>query len=170
MVNILLIASVILFVATLLWIGLRGATASPETWEEVASRLKPVNVEALLNLLDEQQDAYFARSLSAEDLRWLRRQRNVVAIEYVWGIVQNAALVIRVAELAMKSPMPEIAQAGGVIANSALTTRLLALKTLFYLGLGVIVPSPPLRVPMVQDYLNLNTQVFRLGKTSRRSA
>ena len=169
-VNAVLILSILVFVATLLLIGVRGFRNAPESLDQLPSRLKPVNVEALLNLLDQEQDAYFAQCLSPGELRWVRRNRNIVAIEYVWRIVENAALLVRVGELAMKSPSLEISRAGEQIANSALHTRLLALKTTAHLAGGVIIPGPPMSIPMAQDYLNLNTQLFRLSKTDGRAA
>jgi hypothetical protein len=167
MITLLLIACIFFFLATVLLIGVRGYTDKFESLDELSSRIEPINVEALRNLLDPAQDDYFVRHLNPRDLRWVRRHRNLVAIEYVRRIARNAAQVIRVAELATRSSSREIASAGSRIANSALRTRLLALKTLSMLWLGVVIPGRPLGVPMLQQYANLDSEVYLLSRSTR---
>jgi len=169
MITVLLIGSILVFLGTVLVIGLRGYADKFETLDELPSRLQPVNLEALRNLLDPAQDDYFARRLDSTDLRSVRRERNLAAIEYVWRIARNAAQVIRVAELATKSSSREISAAGARIANSALQTRLLALKTISILLLGAVIPGAPLRVPMLQQYTSLSTEVSLLFNQANRS-
>lgn len=171
MINVLLIGSILLFLAAVLVIGARGFADKFESLDELSSRVKPVNVEALRNLLDPVQDDYFAQYLAPGDLRRVRRSRNLVAIEYVWRIAGNAAKAIRVAELASRSASPEITSAAIRISNDALRTRLIALRTITILVVGVVFPGPPLRVPVLQQYTSLNTEIYLLRQTTRsRSA
>lgn len=162
MITSLLIAVVLLFLFTILFIGARGFAEKLNGLDELSSRLKPVNVEALRNLLDPAQDVYLVQRLSKRDLRSVRRERAIVAIEYVWRIAGNAALLMRAADLANRSSSPEIATAGARIANSALRTRLLALRTLFSLTLAVILPGQPLGSTVLQQYTSLDTDVHLL--------
>jgi len=167
MINVLLIGSMLLFLAAVLVVGTRGFADKFESLDDLSSRVKPVNVEALRNLLDPVQDDYLAQHLAVGDLRWVRRSRNLVAIEYVWRIAGNAAKAIRVAELASKSRSPEITSAAIRISNDALHTRLIALKTISILVVGIVFPGPPLRVPLVQQYTSLNTEIYLLRETTR---
>lgn len=167
MINILLFGSILLFVGTVLVIGARGYADKFESLDELSLRIKPVNVEALRNLLDPAQDDYLAQNLNSDDLRSVRRSRNLVAIEYVWRIAGNAAQVVRVAELASRSASPEIASAGIRISNGALRTRLLALKTISVLLMGVVIPGRPFRVPVLQHYSNLNSEIYVLTEANR---
>jgi hypothetical protein len=171
MINALLIGAILVFLATVLVIGVRGYADKFESLDQLSLRISPVNVEALRNLLDPVQDEYFAQNLASSDLRWVRRERNLAAIEYVWRIARNSAQVIRVAELASKSASPEIASAGIRISNDALQTRLLALKTVSILVAGLVFPGRPLHVPVIQQYSSLNAEVYSLREISQsRSA
>lgn len=162
MINILLIGSILVFLATVLAIAVRGYADKFDSLDELPSRLAPVNLEALRNLLDPVQDNYFEQHLSARDLRSVRRGRNLVALEYVWRIAGNAAQVIRVAELASRSSSTEISSTASRISNDALHTRLLALQTISILLFGIVIPGPPLRVSVLQRYSNLNAEIYLL--------
>ena len=159
MINFLLLGAVVLFIITILIVGIRGYRDRFESIDRLASRLRPVNIEALKNLLSEEQDRYFALNLSADELKSVRRERNLVAVEYVWRIAKNASLVTRVAELASRSTSPEVASTGERIANAALQTRLLALRTTFLLVVGLVFPGRPLRLPNLQNIASLNKEV-----------
>jgi hypothetical protein len=163
MMNIVLMGLIVAFLVTVLVVAARGYADKFDSVDELSSRLAPVNLEALRVLLDPAQDAYFAQHLSSRDLRSVRRSRNVVALEYVWRIAGNAAQIIRLAELASRSPSPEISSSAARISNDALRTRLLALQAISILLWGIVMPGPPLlRVPMLQQYTNLNADICEL--------
>jgi hypothetical protein len=162
MITILLVGSILVFLATVLAIAARGYADKFDSIDELSARLAPVNLQALRNLLDPVQDEYFAQHLNYRDLQSVRRGRDLVALEYVWRIAGNAAQIIRVAELAAKSSSPEISSNAARISNDALRTRLLALQAISILIVGIVIPGPPLRVPMLQQYTNLNAEIYLL--------
>lgn len=165
MITLLLITLILIFSIAILIIGVHGFTEKLNAPDELATRLRPINIEAFRNLLDPVQDAYLAKHVTGRDLRSVRRERAMIAFEYVSRIAVNAALVMQAAELARRSTVPEIAGAGARIANIAVQTRVLAVRALISIALSVIFPGRPLGAPILQQYCDLDVDISLFAAT-----
>ncbi len=162
MITTLLVLAVFVFLSALLLVGARGFSEKLASVEELSWRLEPVNLEALKNLLNPDEDLYLERHLDRRELRSVRRERAVVAAGYVWRIAGNAAHVLHAAELAAKSATPEVAEEGARIAAYALRTRLMALKAMAVLGGSFLFPGRPGAAGLLEGYSALSLDIYYL--------
>lgn len=158
MITIILITTVFVFLGTVLFLGLRGFVGRADV-RGLSTRLKPVSIDAMRNLLDQEQDRYLASRLTPVQMRHIRRERAIVLIEYVWRIAQNAALALQASESLSRSRSREMAEKGVQIANTALRIRLLALYSLWFLTLSVVWPRAPLSINIVDGYSMLSFDI-----------
>src|SRR3954451_4496225 len=103
--------------------------------------LQPVHLPALMNLLDESQQEYLRARLSKEDVAKLQRQRNKALLVYVKRIASNSAVLMRHAHAATQVADAETAAAGRELLQTALSTRIYALKAMGMLYIGVMMPT-----------------------------
>jgi hypothetical protein len=132
--------------------------------DALATQLRPIDVDAFLNLTDEREEQYLRERLQTAQFWRVQRQRKLAAIEYVWAAGKNAAILTRVAEAARTDPDAEIAAAGQQLLDSALKLRLYTLQTLPRLWIGVLIPQIPLsggRVP--EAYGQMHRKLVMLG-------
>ena len=79
--------------------------------DELASQLRPIDVDAFRNLIDEREEKFLRERLPTWEFRRIQRRRNLAAVEYIWCAAQNAAILIRLGEAARQNPDPAIAAA-----------------------------------------------------------
>ena len=163
------IGIVVILLLGIVLFGAIGAARKLRKFEDLQKRLQAVNTDALRNLLDPAQDSYLAQRLTPAQLRSVRRERAIVAIEYVWKIGRNAALIMSAAELASRSQSPEVAASAVRIANAALRTRFLALQTMGKLAIGVLLPGRPVGESVLQRYVNLDSDIQTLAVATART-
>jgi hypothetical protein len=111
-------------VALFLLSAARGRSVPIERPQDIAAFTAPVHLPALLNLIDDGQEAYLRERLSPAEFRSIRRQRVQVALAYLGRISANTAILQRLAELARRSADAQVALAGTQLAALALQTRL----------------------------------------------
>lgn len=104
-------------------------------------RLEPIDVPALLNLIDPRELDFLKTSLDSGALARLERKRNRALIIYVRRIVRNTDILMMCADAATRSEVQEIATAGADLLNLAMRTRMRALSTLALLYGAMIFPS-----------------------------
>ena len=131
---------------------------------QLASQLRPVDVAAFRNLIDEGEEQYLRDHLPHHEFRSIQRERKLAAIEYVLCAANNAAILIRLAEAARESPDPAVAQAAHKLFDNALRLRLYSFRTVPRLYAGVLLPGLSL-VPagLADAYDTLTRQVVVLG-------
>ena len=153
------------FLALLLILFLaRGHHSSGGNLDELASRLKPVDVDAFRNLIDEREEEFLRARLPAQDFRRVHRERMLAAAEYVWGAAQNAAILIRLAEAARRAPDPEVSAAAEKLLGNAVQLRLYAFQAVPRLYLASFFPHANLTPSFVADtYATMTRQVVMLG-------
>ena len=151
-------------VALSLLLSLARKHTSPSNLERLATDLRPVDVDAFLNLTDEGEEQYLRDHLPAREFRKIQRERKLAAIEYVWAAGQNASILIRLAEAARGDAESEISAAGHKLLDSALRLRLYAFLTIPRLYLGILVPQAHVkRQPLADAYSSMTRQVVMLG-------
>ncbi len=156
------IGAVVILLVGIILFGVIGSARKLRNFDDLQNRLEAVNTEALRNLLDPVQDSYLAQRLTPGQLRSVRRERSIVAIEYVWKIARNAALIMSAAELASRSPSQDVAASAVRIANAALRTRFLALQTVGHLALTVVLPGRPVGESVLRKYVDLDSDIHSL--------
>jgi len=144
-----------------LYLALRNRP--PEDLEHLASRIRPVNVDAFLNLTDNSEEEYLRKRLPAPQFRKIQRERILAAIEYVRVAGRNASILVQLAEAAKRSSDPEIALAGQKLLDGALRLRLYALATVPRLYFTILVPRSIASAAVAESYASLVRQVVMLG-------
>jgi hypothetical protein len=160
-----LIFSVIGVLALLLIIRLAiGHYRAGGNLDELALQLRPMDVEAFRNLIDEREQDFLRERLTRGEFRSVNRERMLAAVEYVWCATQNAGILIRLAEAAKQDKDPATAAAAEKLLGSAVRLRLYAFRVIPRLYLAVLLPRPGSGPIFVADtYDNMNRQFVLLG-------
>ena len=109
--------------------------------DELAAQLRPIDVAAFRNLIDEREEEFLRRHLPAHKFRSIHRERMFAAAEYVRGAARNAGILVRLAEAAKNDSDPEVAAAAERLLDNALSLRLYAFQVVPRLYLSALIPS-----------------------------
>lgn len=132
--------------------------------DALAAQLRPLDVNAFRNLIDEREEKFLRELLPGKEFRRVHRERTLAAVEYVKCAAQNAAILIRLAEAAKQAPDPAVSAAAEKLLDNALRLRLHAFHVVPRLYLGMLVPRTALAPRFVADgYDTLTRQVVMLG-------
>ncbi len=128
----------ILAVIALAAIGLvvwttHGSIPRDASTEELESRLHQIDLSAFQNLTDPAETSFLAQSLPPRAFRRVQRRRIFAALQYLNALSANAAILVRMGDLASRSEDAEAAESGRALSNTALRTRLLVLRAYCYL-------------------------------------
>src|SRR5712692_6900321 len=94
---------------------------------ELAARLRPIDVDAFRNLIDEREEEYLRAHLPRKEFRNIHRERMLAAVEYVWCATRNTSILITIGEASKLSPDPAVAAAADKLLENALRLRLYAI-------------------------------------------
>jgi hypothetical protein len=108
---------------------------------DVSSLLCPVDLEALRNLIDEDEERFLRANLSDAEFRWVQRQRLRAAVDYVTSLSQNAAILLHVGLAARHSADPEISEAGRHLVDNAARLRIQSLIAKGKLYSRIVLPE-----------------------------
>lgn len=139
----LLIVVVIASILTLILVLtlLKDQNSGEIQLDALAAQLKPIDVRAFRNLVDENEREYLRHNLSSSDFRSIQRERMKAASEYVRCATFNAGILIRLGEAARHSTDPELAAAGGRLQENAAQFRLHAIGEMPRLYVSMLIPS-----------------------------
>ena len=128
-----------------------------------AGELKPLDLDAFLNLVDKGEEDYLRANLPPSVFRKVQRDRLRAASEYVRGVAHNAASLMRQGELARRSSDASTAQAGERLVNSASQVRLRALLAQARISFGVLLPGVRLNpAGVVESYRQVTDLAMKL--------
>jgi len=162
MITIVLVAVGLLALGFL--IKIRKGFASPRALENPAQHLRPVDVAAFRNLIDPEEEEFLRRRLPAADYRKIRRERLRAAVDYVSCAAQNAAILLRLGEAALRSGDAATAEAATNLINQAIQLRIYAFQAIPKLYLGIIFPGWEVSsLPVADSYEQMTGQLARLG-------
>jgi hypothetical protein len=131
----------------------------------LGARLKPLDLEAFRNLIDESEEEFLRANLSPGEYRSLRRMRLRAAVDYVGGVSYNAAILLQFGQAARGSPEPDVAEAGRRLVDSAVELRIYALLATCKLYVQIAVPGTALQpAGLVDDYQRLSDGAALLGR------
>jgi hypothetical protein len=129
----------------LLWFAARGYGHRVRSAGDLSAQLRPVDLESFQNLMDPEEEEFLRHNLPLSEFRAIQRERLRAAAEYVGVVTQNAAVLLRFGEAARMSPDAEVAAAGVQLAERAIRVRMLSLRALVELRIGVVFPGMPMR-------------------------
>jgi hypothetical protein len=133
--------------------------------------IQPIHLPALMNLLDESQQGYLRARLPKRDFARLQRQRNKALLVYVKRIASNSAVLMRYAHAATQVSDVETAAAGRELLQSALSTRISALKAMGLLYIGVAMPTSVRNLgDAITRYSNATDRFAALGRRTGHSS
>jgi len=165
---ILLITAIAVALLAILWFAVRGRSAAVTDLSDIESLTKPVDLEAFRNLVDPEEEEYLRSNLSAADFRSVQRERLLAAVDYMTGVSKNAAVLLRLGELARRSSDAEVAVAGQDLVNNALYLRSYVLLAILKLRLRVLLPGAKMTPGRVLDfYESMTGSVGRLARLQK---
>jgi hypothetical protein len=132
--------------------------------DKLAAQLRPIDVRAFRNLMNESEERFLRENLSFRDFRAIHRERMLAASEYVYCAAKNAAILARLAEAACVNSDPEIVMAAERLLENALRLRLYAFQIIPRLYLAILLPSMA-QTPysLAENYDTMKRQVVMLG-------
>lgn len=146
----------------LFWVRGRGGDAVDQS--NLGDRLKPLDLEAFRNLIDESEEEFLRANLPGE-YRSLQRMRQRAAVDYVAGVSYNAGVLLQFGQMARRSPDPEVAEAGRRLVDSAVEVRMYALLAICKLYVRIAVPGTALEpAGLVDNYQRLSDGAALLGR------
>jgi hypothetical protein len=119
----------------------RGTLAQSDNIGELESSLRAVDLCAFLNLTDDRETEFLRSVLPPGRYRHVARLRIRAALKYLSCLSWNSAVLQKIGVIAGRSPDQAIAASGRELANIALRTRILVLRTYCKLVPQLVVPS-----------------------------
>jgi hypothetical protein len=162
---VLLSAASLALLFFLLFVAVRGNpwAASPAT--QVQTALRPVDLMAFRNLMDPEEEAYLRENLSVREFKTIQRARLRAAADYVRVLSQNAAILIRLGELARRSEDVVVSQAGQELLDNALRLRVTTLLAQARIFAGIVLPTEHISSsPITDSYERLTGIASRLAR------
>lgn len=132
--------------------------------DEMAAQLRPIDVDAFRNLIDEREEEYLRSNLPSGEFRSIHRQRMLAAVEYVWSATRNTSILISLGEVAKQSPDPAVVAAAEKLLENALRLRLYAIQALPRMYVSMLFPRAG-RAPqfIAETYDTMVRQAVVLG-------
>jgi hypothetical protein len=159
---------VLLVVALFLLQLVRGQDAPLANLEDLQGLTRPVDMEALANLVDPTDRQFLSQSLSSANFRIVQRQRTLALMDYVRNIAHNAGLLVRLGQAARANPNPQLALAAQAMLERALHVRMIAMLVLVKLYARSVVPALPFAgEDIFRDYRNLTETVLLYTRLQR---
>jgi hypothetical protein len=151
------IFAVIAAVAIALVVLVRGAPGDVRMISDLTGRAIPVDLKAFKNLVDPAETAWLAARLPGPEFRRVQRCRIRAILAYATLTGRNAALLLRLGELARGSQDPRVAEAGRQMASVALSVRLYVIVATPRLAMAYVWPSRRglLESPLIDRYAQL---------------
>ncbi|MGZ4786893.1 MAG: hypothetical protein ACXVZV_06035 [Terriglobales bacterium] len=136
--------------------------------DDLTGQSRAVDVEAFQNLIDPEETKFLRRCLPPAHFRIVQRERTLAAIEYVRNITHNAALLIRLGQLALNHPDPQLARAAQAMVERGLHVRTLAMFALLKLYTRSMVPVLPFEAhDIFRDYRSLTESAVLFTRLQR---
>jgi|SRR5271170_3425447 len=126
--------------------------------------IRSVDLLAFRNLMDPEEEEYLRCNLSPADFRRIQRERLSAAVEYIRCAAFNAAVLMRFAEAARRSPDPVTTQAAIRLIDNAIRLRGYAFRAIPKLYLAMVFPGR--RIPsarVAESYELMTRQMVLLG-------
>jgi hypothetical protein len=152
-------------------VGLVSRALRPASKADLESQLEPIDVAAFRNLIDPAEDEYLRRHLSAAQFRMTQRARLRARAAYVQVASRNAAVLIRMGQVALATSNASTAndvrirEAALRLVNEALLLRRNALFALLRIYADMAWPNRSAAAAAILDrYERLSDSAMLLGR------
>jgi len=136
--------------------------------DELAAQLRPIDVNAFRNLINEREEEYLRAHLPAREFRGVHRERMMAAVEYVWCATRNTSILMSLGEAAKQGSDPTVIAAADKLIENALRLRLYAIQSLPRLYLSMIFPTTSAAPHFIAEaYESMTHQALVLGCLQR---
>ncbi|MGC2612039.1 MAG: hypothetical protein WA320_18325 [Candidatus Sulfotelmatobacter sp.] len=136
----------------------------------LAATIRPIDIEAFRNLINPTEDDYLRRRLPPAQFRVVRRERLYAMAAYVRVVSDNAAVLVRVGQVAVASGDPRVAGAAQRVVNDALLLRRNTTMSLARIYLALAWPGSGFAaVRVVDHYEQLSGAAMLLGRLQNPS-
>jgi len=162
--------AIVLVIAAVLALGIilrLAVTQTPQAKRSanLAVAIRPIDIEAFRNLIDPAEESYLRRRLPPAQFRVVRRERLRAMAAYVHLAGSNAAVLVRVAETALATGDPQVAEAARQLVNDALLLRRNAAVALARIYLALAWPNSGFAaVRVAERYQRLSSTAMLLGR------
>jgi hypothetical protein len=127
--------------------------------------IHPIDIEAFRNLINPAENEYLRRRLPAAEFRVVRRERLRAMAAYVHIAASNAAVLVRVGEVALASGDSRITGAAQEVVNDALLLRRNTTVAMARIYLALAWPNSGFAAVRVVDrYEQLSGAAMLLGR------
>jgi hypothetical protein len=168
--------AIVLVIAAVLALGIILRLAVTQTLQAkgsttLAGTIRPIDIEAFRNLINPAEDDYLRRRLPPHQFRLVRRERLRAMAAYVQVAGRNAAVLVRVGEIALASGNPQVAAAAHRLVNDALLLRRNTTVALARIYLAMALPNSEFAAVRVVDrYERLSGSAMLLGRLQNPAA
>lgn len=150
-----------LFLILYLALGLRPKGGN---LDDLAAQLRPIDVDAFRNLIDEREEEYLRAHLPMREFRSVHRERMMAAVEYVWCATRNTSILMSLGEAAKQSADPAVVVAADKLLENALRLRLYAIQSLPRLYLSMVLPHSSAAPHLIAEiYDTMTRQAIVIG-------
>src|SRR5436305_1192347 len=138
---ILLIVPLVLLLYFALFAAVRSQGAPIASLDDFQRRWKNVDLRALTNLMDREEERYLRDHLSRRDFKMIQRKRLAVTWEYLSRVGANARLMVRAGQAIQHSSQGEqFLEAYALVADS-MRLRNAVLKAQFSIAARFVFPE-----------------------------
>ena len=156
-----------------LWIAVRTHQLDKVSADELPRLLRPMDLEAFLNLVDPAEDEFLERELPRHQLSRIRKERLRAVLEYLGRARHNAAILLRMGEATQHSPERELAMQGVQLVSAALRFRSYAMLLTLKTHISLLAGGSPVQIGAFRErYAELKTAfqaISPVGSAVRRT-
>jgi hypothetical protein len=156
-----------LFLILYLAVGLRPKGGN---LDDLVAQLRPIDVDAFRNLIDEREEEYLRAHLPMREFRGVHRERMMAAVAYVWCATRNTSILMRLGEAAKQSSDPAVVAAADRLLENALRLRLYAIQSLPRLYLSMVFPHASAAPHLIAEIYDTMTRQAIVLACLRRPA
>jgi hypothetical protein len=142
----------------------KGLRSPGGNLDQLAAQLRPIDVNAFRNLIDQREEEYLRAHLPRAEFRIIHRERMLAAVEYVRCATRNTSILISLGEAAKRSSDPAVVAAADKLTENALRLRLYAIRAVPRMYVSMLFPSAS-RAPqfLAETYDTIVRQAIVLG-------
>ena len=140
-------------------------TAARSRNKQARQNIRPIDMKAFRTLTDRSDEIFLRRRLPHSEFSRLKRRRIRVTALYVKRMANNAAIVMRIGEMARTSANPDVALVAAQISETASQIRLQCIIAFAKLSIEFAVPSLQLNPAALEpSYQALRDNIAMLGR------
>jgi hypothetical protein len=125
--------------ASAVLLALKGRCKSLNSLQTVSSITTPIDLQAFLLLVDQEEDNFLKRRIPRKHYHRVRQQRIAATVAYIKTAAANAAVLVRVGEYAQNDSRKDVRDRGRELSQAAILFRLYAFVVIAKLRFSAII-------------------------------